>query len=130
LCSTRSATKRGRVEHAQQRVKRSKAPRPREPNLAASAAANDADASAAGRRGEYAKEEAISPTYAETATQLFIQPTEESARASTAPISSCADHKALAEFKYAVHHWLSMMSYEAKCEAVNYVIKKSGVRVP
>jgi hypothetical protein len=72
---------------------------------------------------------AICPAYTETATPAFIQPTKGSAR-SPAPVSSCADHKALAEFKYAVDHWLAMMSYEAECQAVNYVIKKSGVRVP
>jgi hypothetical protein len=45
-------TKRGRVEHAQQRVKGSKARRPREPKMTASAAADDADA------GAYPKKEA------------------------------------------------------------------------
>ena len=43
--------------------------------------------------------------------------------------SACDDAKLLAEFRVAVDHWLSGMSYEAKCEAVSYVLKKSGVRV-
>jgi hypothetical protein len=43
--------------------------------------------------------------------------------------SACDDAKLLAEFRVAVDHWLSGMSYEAKCEAVTYVLKKSGVRV-
>jgi hypothetical protein len=35
----------------------------------------------------------------------------------------------MAEFKYAVDTWLSRMSYEAKCEAVRYVLQKSRARV-
>jgi hypothetical protein len=53
------------------------------------------------------------------------------AETSTAACSATTrdDAKLLAEFKVAVDHWLSRMSYEAKCEAVSYVLKKSGVRV-
>jgi hypothetical protein len=38
------------------------------------------------------------------------------------------DARLLEEFKYAVKNWLCPMSNDAKCEAISYAIKQSGVR--
>lgn len=96
-------TKRGRVEHAQQRVKGSKAPRPREQKVTASADADDADASAKRRKAECPRIEA--KTQASTVTN---------------PLDG---------FKSAVDYWFPKMDCNAKCEAVNYAIAQSKVQV-
>ena len=96
-------TKVDRLKHAKGRAASgvSKPRKPRKPK--ATAAADDSTAAA-------------SETGADTSR-------------TASPASACDDAKLLAEFRFAVDHWLSRMSYEAKCEAVSYVLKKSGVRV-
>jgi hypothetical protein len=96
-------TKPGRVEHAQQRVKGSRARRPREPKVTASAAADDADASAERRKAEYPEKEA--KTQPSTVTN---------------PLDG---------FKSAVDYWFPKMDCTAKCEAANYAIAQSKVQV-
>jgi hypothetical protein len=96
-------TKRGRVEHAQQRAKPSKADKAREPKVTASADADDAHASAERRKAEYAEKEA------KTSPSTVIDP--------------------LDGFKSAVDYWFPKMDCNAKCEAVNYAIAQSKVQV-
>jgi hypothetical protein len=96
-------TKTARLKHAKDRAT-SGASKPRKPRKPKATVAADDSTGAAGDTG------------AETST-------------AACSATTCDDAKALAEFKVAVEHWLSRMSYEAKCEAVGYVLKKSGVRV-
>jgi hypothetical protein len=96
-------TKAGRIKHAEDRAT-SGASKPRKPRKPKATVAVDDSTAAA------------SDTGAETSTAACSATTRD-------------DAKLLAEFRVAVDHWLSGMSYEAKCEAVSYVLKKSGVRV-
>jgi hypothetical protein len=86
-------TKRGRVEHAQQRVLASKVRRAREPKVTASEAADDA-ASAETRKAEYPEKEA---------------------RTQPSTVTNPLDG-----FKSAVDYWFHKMDCNAKREAVNY----------
>jgi hypothetical protein len=105
-------TRAGRVQHAERRAKASKA---RRAGTEPKGEGDDAAASAAGRKAENAK--------------LYGEPGTAISRDDSSATAGDDDAKALAEFKSAVDHWLSRMSHEAKCEAVNYVLKKSGVPV-
>jgi len=116
----------GRVSHAKQRTKASKA---RKARIERSVDDDSPDTSAERRKAEYAEQEAKTAHYIEAAAAGFSQPEAEPVCAETNPASSSGGNRALVEFKYAVDHWLPMMTYEAKCEAVNYAIKKSGVPV-
>ena len=99
-----ATTKRGRVEHAQQRVTASEAPKTREPKpAAASADDDDAAASAERRKAKYAKEEA------ETAPPTVTSP--------------------LGGFKAAVDRWFPKMDDNEKREAISYVIAHGGIQV-
>jgi hypothetical protein len=95
-------TKRGRVEHAQQRVLASKVRRPREPKVTASEAADDA-ASAETRKAEYPEKEA---------------------RTQPSTVTNPLDG-----FKSAVDYWFPKMDCDAKREAVNYAIAQSKIQV-
>ena len=92
-------TKAGRLKHAKDRAA-SGASKPRKPRKPTAAAAAHAGTGASNSSGE------------ENHTS-----------------ESCGDDaNALAEFKDAVDRCLARMSYEAKCEAVSYVLERSGVR--
>jgi hypothetical protein len=93
-------TKRGRVEHAQQRAKPSKARKPRDLDAIASAHADDAHAGAERYRDDY---------------------TDKKAKTSPSTVTSPLDG-----FKSAVDYWFSMMDCDAKREAASYA--KSRVR--
>jgi hypothetical protein len=94
-------TKSGRVEHAQQRAKPSRALKAQEPKVTASADPDDAAASAERRKAEYAKKE--------VETSSVTSPLEE--------------------FKSAVDCWFPKMDNRAMGEAVSYAIARSKVRV-
>jgi hypothetical protein len=106
-------TKRGRVEHAQQRAKASKPGKAREPKATASAEADDADASAERRKAEYAKKEAKTPAS-----------TKKEAKTPASTVTNALDG-----FKSAVDYWFPKMDDDAKREAVTYAITKGEVKV-
>jgi hypothetical protein len=93
-------TKSGRVEHAQQRAKPSRALKAQEPKVTASPDPDDAAASAERRKAEYAKKE--------VETSSVTSPLEE--------------------FKSAVDYWLPKMDYNARCQAVEYLVAQSKVQ--
>ena len=103
-------TRAGRVQHAERRAKTSKA---RKAGAEPTADADHAESSAEKRKAENAK--------------LYGQPEAATSRDDSSATSDADDAEALAEFKKAADHWLSRMSHEAKCEAVRYVHKQSGV---
>ena len=77
---------------------------------------DDAGASAERRKDENAK--------------LYGEPGAATPGDDSSANSGGDDARALAEFKKAADHWLPRMSQEAKCEAVRYVLKQSGVPAP
>jgi len=90
----------GRVSHAKQRTKASKA---RKARIERSVDDDSPDTSAERRKAEYAEKEA------KTSPSTVIDP--------------------LDGFKSAVDYWFPKMDSNAKCEAVNYAIAQSKVQV-
>jgi hypothetical protein len=98
-------TKAARLKHAKDRAASgtSRPRKSRKSNAQDQGDANDTQVSADKRNDECAKQQG------ETRTSTVTNP--------------------LDGFKSAVDYWLPKMSYEGKCEAVSYMLKKSGVRV-
>ena len=97
-------TKRGRVEHAQQRAKPSKVRKPRNLNVTASAHADDTDAGAERHRDDY---------------------TDKKAKTSPSTVTNPLDG-----FKSAVDYWFPKMDCDTKRGAVNYAQSKVEVSCP